>query len=199
MPSQEGLSSSAARLETARLSLRALREDDLDAVHALHTDPATNRFSPGGPLHSREEAVALLRGWLDHWQAQGFGYWAIALRERPEELIGLGGIISRPIAGQPGLYLYFRFLPAFWGQGYASEMTQAALALAFEGLQAAAVRAVVQPANTPSRKTLERTGLLLKGSVADQPGQAPHLLYEISAARWVTLPKTPPEPTPFGA
>jgi RimJ/RimL family protein N-acetyltransferase len=198
MSSQEDLSP-VARLDTARLTLRAPRAEDLDALHALHADPVTNRFSPGGPLHSRAEAAALLQGWLDHWQAQGFGYWAIALRERPEELIGLGGIMSRPIAGQPGLYLYFRFQPASWGQGYASEMTQAALALAFGRLQAPAVRAVVQPANTPSRKTLERTGLLLTGSVADQPGQAPHLLYEISATRWASLPRTPPEPTPFGA
>lgn len=186
-------------LETARLRLRAPGEADLDAVYALHADPVTNRFSPGGLLQSRAAAHELLQGWLAHWQAQGFGYWAIALRERPEELIGLGGIMSRPVAGQPGLYLYFRFQPQHWGQGYASEMAQAALALAFGPLEAGAVQAVVQPANTPSRKTLERTGLLLKGSLADVPGQAPSLHYEITAARWAALPRTPAEPTPFGA
>jgi len=196
MTSREDLSTP---LETARLLLRAPREADLDAVYQLLTDPISNRHSPGAPLASRAAADALLQGWLAHWQAQGFGYWTIARRELPEEPIGFGGIMSRPIAGQPGLYLYFRFQPQSWGQGYASEMAQAALALAFERLQAPAVQAVVQPANTPSRKTLERTGLLLKGSLADVPGQAPSLLYEITAARWATLPRTPPEPTPFGA
>lgn len=196
---REDLLSLSTPLQTARLWLRALREQDLDAVYELHADPVTNRFSPGGPMQSREAAAELLQGWLAHWQAQGFGYWAIALRERPEELIGLGGIMSRPVAGQPGLYLYFRFRPQHWGQGYASEMAQAALALAFEHLQAGAVQAVVQPANTPSRKTLDRLGLLLKGSLADVPGQPPSLQYEISAARWATLPRTPADPTPFGA
>ncbi|UDF35261.1 UNVERIFIED_ORG: GNAT family N-acetyltransferase [Shinella sp. XGS7] len=196
---REELLAQSQLLETRRLCLRAPRETDLDAVYALHTDPVCNRFSPAGPLSSREAAVELLQGWQAHWQSQGFGYWAIALREQPEELIGLGGIMHRPIAGQPGLYLYFRFQPQHWGQGYASEMAQAALGLAFESLQAGAVRAVVQPANTPSRKTLERLGLLLKGSLADVPGQAPSLLYEIGSARWAQLPKTPTEPTPFGA
>lgn len=186
-------------LETARLLLRAPREQDLDEIYGLHADPVTNRFSPGGPLHSAEAAAALLQGWLAHWQSQGFGYWVIAEREHPEQLLGCGGIMNRPIGGQPGLYLYFRFRPHAWGRGYASEMAQAALSQAFDILHAPAVQAVVQPANTPSRKTLERIGMLLKGSLADVPGQAPSLVYEITAARWATLPKTPPEPTPFGA
>ncbi|QPF76749.1 GNAT family N-acetyltransferase [Roseateles sp. DAIF2] len=200
MPLREDqLPLSTTPLETARLLLRMPRETDLDAIYELHADPVTNRFSPGGLLGSRAAAETLLQGWLAHWQVQGFGYWAIALREQPDELIGLGGIMSRPVAGQPGLYLYFRFRPQHWGQGYASEMAQAALALAFEQLQAGAVQAVVQPANTPSRKTLDRLGLLLKGSLADVPGQAPSLQYEITAARWAALPRTPTEPTPFGA
>ena len=199
MPEREDLLLSSTPLETARLLLRAPREEDLDAIYALHADPVTNRFSPGGPLHSPAAAAELLQGWLAHWRAQNFGYWAIALRERPEELIGLGGIMHRPVAGQPGLYLYFRFQPQHWGQGYASEMSRAALTLAFEQLQAPTVQAIVHPSNTPSRKTLERTGLLLKGSLADVPGQAPSLHYEITARRWAGLPKTPIEPTPFGA
>lgn len=188
-------------LLTQRLWLRAPRESDLDAVHALHADPVSHRFTAGGPLRSREAAAELLRGWLAHWQTQGFGHWAIAARERPEALLGFGGLMSEAPGqeGAPGLDLYFRFAPESWGRGYASEMGQAALELAFGELGVEAVRARVQPANTPSRKTLERLGLRLKGSLAETPGQPPDLLYEIDAARWAALPRMPPEPTPFGA
>lgn len=185
---------------TPRLWLRAPRESDLDTVYALHADPVCSRFTPGGPMRSRSAAAELLQGWLAHWQAHGFGCWAIALRERPELVLGFGGLMRHNSLGDAlGLGLYFRFSPESWGQGYASEMAQSALELAFDGLQAEAVQAVVQPANTPSRKTLERLGLLLKGSQADVPGQAPSLLYEITAALWASRPRTPPEPTPFGA
>ena len=73
------------------------------------------------------------------------------------------------------------------------------LEMAFQTLHQAKVLALVMPANRPSRKTLERIGMLLKGSLADVPGQPPVLVYEITAGRFATLPKTQPAPTPFGA
>lgn len=196
------LSAHSAPLETARLMLRPPRASDLDAMFELHADPVANRFSPSGPLVSREASEALLQSWLAHWQAKGFGYWAIAARERPGALLGFGGVMSRAVGGMGGaggLYLYFRFSPQAWGQGFASEMSLQALELAFEGLHEPNVLAVVLPANTPSRKTLERIGMLLKGSLADVPGQSPSLVYEMTAPRFASLPKVTPAPTPFGA
>jgi RimJ/RimL family protein N-acetyltransferase len=193
------MSETSTALETQRLRLRAPRWSDLDAMFELHADPVVNRLSPSGPLLTREASDALLRGWLDHWQDRGYGHWAIAARDQPETLIGFGGVMCRTVGGITGLHLYFRFRPQAWGQGLASEMSLAALELAFEQQHASHVLAVVLPANTPSRKTLERLGMLLKSAQADVPGQAPSLVYEMSALRFAGLPKTPPEPTPFGA
>jgi len=39
----------------------------------------------------------------------------------------------------------------------------------------------VRPDNLPSRRALERLGLSLDGELDDFPGQAPSLLYRISA------------------
>lgn len=186
-------------LETERLLLRAPADADLDTLFEVHADPVTNHHSPHGPLHERAEAQELLQQWQAHWQQRGYGYWVIALREQPAEVIGFGGIMAKPIDGQEGLNLYFRFRPQAWGQGYASEMALTALGLAFTQLQAPAVLAVVRPANTPSRKTLERIGMRLKGSLADVPGQAPSLLYELTAVQYASSPRQKPEPTPFGA
>ncbi|MDM4766245.1 GNAT family N-acetyltransferase [Pelomonas sp. SE-A7] len=185
--------------ETARLLLRAPQAADLAALHEIQSDPVSNRFHPGGLLETQDQAAELLQAWQAHWQVQGFGYWAIALLERPGELLGFGGLMNKPVAGRQALSLYFRFRPQAWGQGYAAEMAQAALRLAFGPLQAPAVLAVVQAANTPSRKTLERVGLRLKGSLADVPGQPADLLYEITAGHHATLPQLPPQATPFGA
>lgn len=187
---------------TERLVLRAPQPDDLDAMFELHADPIANRFSPSGMLSTRAEADILLQLWLEHWQRHGHGPWTIALREVPGTVIGFGGLLWRPLGslgGSDALQLYFRFAPQNWGQGLASEMSQRALALAFDELGAAKVLAVVLPANMPSRKTLERIGMLLKGSQADVPGQPASLVYEITAERFGELPRTPAAPTPFGA
>ncbi len=185
--------------DTARLLLRAPQAADLDAVFELHADPICTRCSASATLVGRDEAQALLQGWLEHWQACGFGYWVIAAREQPDVVIGFGGVMHKTVDGASGLYLYFRFRPQAWGQGYASEMALKALALSFDALKQGQVRAIVLPANTPSRKTLERIGMLVKSALADVPGQPPSLVYEISAARFAGLPKGQPQPTPFGA
>ncbi|MEJ6006556.1 GNAT family N-acetyltransferase [Paucibacter sp. AS339] len=186
-------------MDTERLVLRAPQDSDLAAMFEIQADPSANRFNPSAQLSTREAALELLQCWQRHWQAQGFGYWAIALREQPEQVLGFGGLMAKRVDGHEGLSLYFRFRPQAWGQGYASEMALAALTLAFEALHAPAVLAVVQPANMPSRKTLERIGMRLKASLADVPGQAPNLLYEMTAAAFASAPKVRPEPTPFGA
>ena len=186
-------------LETARLLLRAPTADDLQAVFELHADPIANRLSASGPTPTREASAELLEGWLAHWRAHGYGYWVIASREQPEQVIGFGGVMSRTVAGVSGLHLYFRFQPQAWGKGFASEMALAALELAFDTLHASSVFAVVLAPNTPSRKTLERIGMLLKSSSADWPSQVASLVYEMTAERFAQMPKTAPAPTPFGA
>ena len=78
-------------------------------------------------------------------------------------------------------------------------MSLAGLGLLFEGLHAGSVQALLGASNTAARKTLERVGLRLTGSVADHPGEAASLLYEINAAQYAALPRQQPEATPFGA
>jgi len=202
------LSESLAPLETARLVLRAPTAMDLAALHEINADPVAQRFNPGGSQPSREAALELLQSWQLHWQKHGYGYWAIALRDPLQSadagaagahVLGFGGVMAKPVDGQQGLNLCFRFRPHAWGQGYASEMSQAALELAFARLHTPAVLAVVPPANTPSRRTLERIGMRLKGSLADVPGQPPSLIYEITAAQYARCPRRVAEPTAFGA
>lgn len=188
-----------AETATPRLLLRAPRAADLDTVFELHADPICTRCSASATLAGRDQAQALLQGWLAHWQAHGFGYWVISASAQPDVVIGFGGVMHKTVDGVSGPYLYFRFRPQAWGQGLASEMALKALALSFELLKQSHVLAIVLPANTPSRKTLERIGMLLKSALADVPGQPPSLVYELSAARFAELPKVQPQPTPFGA
>ncbi len=192
-------SDTLAPVNTTRLVLRPPVISDLETLFELYADPICNRFSAMGPPPSRESSTALLTTWIEHWQAFGFGYWAIADREHPEVLLGFGGVMNKTAEGLTNLYLYFRFRSQAWGLGLASEMALYSLGMAFQTLHQASVLALVMPANMPSRKTLERIGMLLKGSLADVPGQPPILVYELTAARFATLPKTQPAPTPFGA
>lgn len=188
-----------AAMVTRRLVLRPPRDGDLDILTALNADPAVNRFCAAVTPQGRVATEAQLQAWMAHWQAHGFGHWAIAEREQPDSLIGFGGLMHRSVAGHSGLYLYYRITPQAWGRGLASEMAQYAFEQAFEQRREGAVVAAVLPNNAPTRKTLEGLGLRLKGALADGPGSAAALLYELRADRWATLPRGEPEAVAFAA
>ncbi len=184
---------------TRRLVLRPPRASDLDTLLGLHADPAVNRFCAAATPQGRPAVEAQLQGWMAHWQSHGFGHWAIAERDQPDHLIGFGGVMHRCVAGHMGLYLYYRITPQAWGRGLACEMSQFAISEAFERHREVAVVAAVLPHNVPTRKTLEGLGLRPKAALADGPGSAAALLYELSAERWATLPRGEPEAVAFAA
>lgn len=172
---------------TARLRLRPLSMSDLDAAVAIHGDPATNQHNPGG-VRSPAQTAALLELWTSSWTQHGFGYWTISTRAQPQQVIGFGGIMRKQFifrqGEQSGLNLYFRFTPSAWGQAYALEMAQAALALAFDDLREDAVYGQVRPLNQASRRVLEKTGMHLVDETDDVTGAAPSLIYRITAAEY---------------
>lgn len=188
-----------AAMVTRRLVLRPPRDGDLDILTALNADPAVNRFCAAATPQGRAATEVQLQAWMSHWQTHGFGHWAIAERDQPDSLIGFGGLMHRSVAGHAGLYLYYRITPQAWGRGLASEMAQYAFEQAFEQRREGAVVAAVLPSNAPTRKTLEGLGLRPKGSLADGPGSAAALLYELRADRWATLPRGEPEVVAFAA
>lgn len=188
-----------AAMVTRRLVLRPPRDSDLGVLVALNADPAVNRFCAAATPHGRAATEVQLQAWLTHWQTRGFGHWAIAERDQPDSLIGFGGLMHRSVAGHAGLYLYYRITPQAWGRGLASEMSQYAMSQAFEQRHEAAVVAAVLPSNAPTRKTLEGLGLRPKGALADGPGSAAALLYELTADRWASLPRGEPEAIAFAA
>jgi RimJ/RimL family protein N-acetyltransferase len=155
---------------TDRLVLRPVRQDDVEALWAIHGDPQTNRYNPAGPLPSRTAAEELLRQWQSQWREHDFGYWAIATRDQPEIVIGFGGLRLRHLRDAERLDLYFRLATSTWGKGYATEMGRAAVALAFDQLGHDAVFATTRPDNQPSIAALRRLGFQPDGELADDRG-----------------------------
>ncbi|HEU5368815.1 MAG TPA: GNAT family N-acetyltransferase [Ktedonobacterales bacterium] len=67
------------QVRTERLALRRLRSEDGPAMFAVHGDPATNVYNPAGPDPNLAASEEKLRSMMGHWDAYGFGYWAVTL------------------------------------------------------------------------------------------------------------------------
>ena len=94
-----------------RLQMRPPVMADLERFYAIFGDPQTQRFNPAGPLTSEAQAASALQERLAVWRQHGYGSWALALRERPDWVIGFGGLSWKPLGAQRTVNLGYRFDP----------------------------------------------------------------------------------------
>ncbi len=67
-------------LTTARLTLRPLREDDVDAFHRILGEPDVLRYFPRPEPPPRERVSEIIAAQDRHWAERGYGWWAVTLR-----------------------------------------------------------------------------------------------------------------------
>lgn len=120
--------STAPRILTERLCLRAHCEQDHLAATAIWQHPAVFAFITGAALSSQDVWMRLLRyGGL--WDMLGYGYWAIEERATGNYIGQLGfADFKRGLVGFDGHYPEAGWVlhPDAAGKGYATEGMQAA-------------------------------------------------------------------------
>jgi RimJ/RimL family protein N-acetyltransferase len=145
------------RLETDRLILRAWRDDDFGALHALCTDPLV--MATIGPIHDEAQTQALLARLHERHERDGCTFWAMETRASGR-VIGFCGIARGTVPALLGkLEIGWRIASDCWGQSYAREAAQASLAWASETHPGEAVWAITSVGNTRSRGLMERLGM----------------------------------------
>ena len=150
----------APRLETSRLVLRPFAAGDVDAQAAMMGDIVVMHHLGGQPL-SREDAWRKLLGGHAFWSLLGYGYWAVE-RRSDGVMIGQIGFADFKRAVTPDIEaipeMGWLFAREAFGQGYATEAGQAALAWADEVLKAPETVAIIDADNHPSIRVAEKCG-----------------------------------------
>jgi len=171
-------------LHSERLILRKVKSSDLNDLFRIYGNPATNSFNPAGPHPDINHSHAVLEGWLEHWQTHGFGNWAVSRADRPDEILGFGGVRIVHYDTFTINNLGYRLAVEAWGQGYATEFASTALHYGFEALKLDEVSAVVRKNHTASQKVLTKCGLEFVREVNDVKDAPPSLLYTLKRSRY---------------
>lgn len=145
-------------LQTRRCVLRAWREEDLESLARLNADPRVMEHFPA-PL-SRTESDALAVRIRAHFEAHGFGLWAIEV-PGVAPFIGFVGLMNVTFEAHftPCVEMAWRLDVPFWNKGYAREAARAAMTFAFETLRLPELVAFTTPANMPSIAVMEAIGM----------------------------------------
>ena len=149
------MSAAQVFLETDRLILRRLTDDDLDLLLDLDSDPDVTFFITGGVSEFTE---SMLRHWLTEYERwPGFGTWGV-IEKNTNDFIGWFHL--RPEEGaEDEPELGYRFKRAAWGKGYATEGSRALIDLAFSELGATRVFAYALAIHAASRRVMVKSGL----------------------------------------
>lgn len=145
-----------ALLETSRLAVRLLTEDDGPFMLALLNEPSfIQNIGDRGVRTIDEARNYLAQGPIASYARFGFGLFQVELKA-PATPIGICGILKRDELPEPDIGFAFR--PAYWSQGYALESATAVKDYARDGLGLARLLAIVSPSNASSIRLLERLG-----------------------------------------
>jgi [ribosomal protein S5]-alanine N-acetyltransferase len=153
-------------LETARLRLRTVHRDDLDAIYALHADPRAMRYWSFAAWTRREQAEE----WFNQRQRWGNDSevwpWGITLAGSAQ-LIGIATLFSVNRV-QCRAEIGYQLGSAHWGQGYAVEALRAVLGYALDALQLQRIEADIDPRNLASCRLVEKLGFRLEGLLRER-------------------------------
>lgn len=145
-------------LETDRLLLRRVDENDVNEIFALRSNPETMKYIPRPLVKTTEDAlehIAMIDSKIE--SNEGIN-WAITLKDNPK-LIGLIGhyrIRPEHFRAEIGYML----LPEFNGKGIISEAVKEVVNYGFKIMKLHSIEAVLDPENFGSEKVLEKNGFI---------------------------------------
>ncbi len=179
-----------AGLETERLLLRRWRLSDTVPFAEINADPEVMHHFPR--TLNADETKSFIAAAESHFAREGFGLWAVELRQTAQFIGFVGLSIPRfETHFTPCVEVGWRLASAHWGNGYAPEGAMEVLRDAFVRIKLQEVVSFTASSNKKSIRVMEKIGMRRSGVfghplVDKDHALFEHVLYKISATDFVT-------------
>lgn len=167
--------------ETDRLILREMLSSDAAGMYELDGNAAVHKYLGNLPVQSIEQSKEMIAFIRQQYVENGIGRWAVIEKET-NQFIGWAGLklVMETINGHTNFYdVGYRFIPKFWGKGYATEAAIASVAYGFEKLCATVLYGMANTENVASKKVLQKAGMQYVNSFSLKG--MPHNWFEVRA------------------
>lgn len=148
-------------LETDRLLLRELMDEDAAELFVLDNDPDVMHHVvpyPGVEVSFSDCEKAVRRQRQYYRKHPGLGIWAVILKENGA-FIGWAGL--KHVERSKEIEMSMRFQKIYWNQGFAAEIGAALIRYGFEQLDLKRIVAASKPEHGASKRFLEKIGMHL--------------------------------------
>ena len=171
------------RIETERLYMRKMTEDDFEALYCVLSDADTMQHYP------YTFGAAQVRSWIERnierYRIFGFGLWAVCLKETGE-MIGDCGLTMQLINGQIRPEIGYHIRSDQQRKGYATEAAIAVRDWTFRNTPFQVLYSYMKAANEPSAKTAVAYGCKQVEEFLDEMNGATKV-FAISRDEWAKL------------
>ena len=149
-------------IETERLILRHLQLTDIDGMFELDSDPLVHRYLGNKPNSNREQSLNDIAFNILQHKERGIARWA-AIEKTSGNFIGWSGLrLNNDLTYNNKTNFYdigYRFIPRYWGNGYATESAIVALDYFFNTLKKEVIYGIAETQNIASNRVLRKIGL----------------------------------------
>ena len=148
-------------IETERLIIRELVQDDAEGMFVLDSDPEVHRYVGNKPVTDVAQCREVIDFIREQYRTNGVGRLAV-VHKQTGEFLGWCGVklFKEKVNGHSDFYdIGYRLIKAHWGKGYATESAKAILKHSFATLPTDEIFAMTDVNNQQSRKVLEKIGL----------------------------------------
>ncbi|MCM3596186.1 GNAT family N-acetyltransferase [Metabacillus idriensis] len=148
-------------IETKRLILREVTLDDAEDIYSYLSDQNVVKHMGLDPCQTVEDAKDEIK-WYQSIYEEGTGIrWGITLKDY-DKMIGSCGFLNmaaKHYRAEAG----FELNKDYWGKGIAGEALGAVVKYGFLHFQLEIIEALIEPANLPSQKLVEKQGFKREG------------------------------------
>ncbi len=162
-------------LETPRLRLRQWRDEDVESLYAMTSDPEVQAHFPS--VQDRDKSLAMFDKLRELIDEKGWGFWAVEIKAG-RKFAGFCGLkeVSFDAPFVPAVEVGWRFARDTWGHGYATEAGRASIRFGFDELGLDEIVAFLLPGNRRSAAVCERLGM-----ARDEAGDFDHPWFDADA------------------
>jgi ribosomal-protein-alanine N-acetyltransferase len=142
-------------INTARLLLRKVLLEDVNALYAIRTNKNVMRYIDKDPPKNIEEAKTMIEKITKDLDDSNGITWAVCLKENAGQMIGTIGfwrLIKQNYRAEIGYMLQ----PDYWRKGLMEEAVTAAIDYAFTKMNVHSIEANINPNNAASGALLEK-------------------------------------------